>query len=154
MTIHRVVILRGIPGAGKSTYAKKLRAPTGVVEIVSADDYFSRDDGVYRFVAHQLPAAHARCLLAFHEAIRDGVALVVVDNTNVTAVEIAPYYALALAYDYECEIVTIPCHPHTAHGRCVHGVPLGAIYKMNDALPYQEELFPQRWEHRRERLVR
>ena len=51
----KVVILRGLPGAGKTTYVSKMPAPTLVV---SADHYFVQGQA-YRFDADKLAAAHA-----------------------------------------------------------------------------------------------
>ena len=48
MANKTLYILRGIPGSGKTTHAKRLAGTNGV--IISADDYFMRD-GEYCFDA-------------------------------------------------------------------------------------------------------
>ena len=47
---------------------------------------------------------------------------IVVDNTNSTIAEIAPYYATAEALECEAEIVCVDCHPDLAASRNIHGV--------------------------------
>lgn len=57
----RVTILRGLPGAGKSTWTQS-HCPGAVV--ISADDFFVGRDGLYRFNPGRIFAAHAACQLA------------------------------------------------------------------------------------------
>lgn len=128
-----IVILIGISGAGKSTYAKTLPRPI----IVSADDFFMVG-GEYKFDPSKLDAAHGRCLAAFIETAREygGRTLeseptLVVDNTNTTLAEIAPYYAIARAYGHQVRIVKFICDPHVAAARNRHGVPLETCKRQN-----------------------
>lgn len=126
----KVTILSGVPGSGKSTIANSL---SGVV-ICSADDYFVVN-GNYQFDPSQLPKAHSSCLRSFINALGDGCPSVVCDNTNTTAVEIAPYYAVAVAYGYQVEIVTVMVADDKL-GLCAernkHQVPLKSIQRMTE----------------------
>lgn len=141
---NKVTILRGIPGAGKSTYiAKNLNDNL----IMSADLYFMKE-GRYVFDRSKLGEAHASCLRAFLVWIQAGVDGIVVDNTNITGLEIAPYAALALAYGYELEIVTLKVDFLTAHSRNVHGVPLASVRRMAERLEIEGKHFPPYWPHR------
>ena len=50
--VHRPVqlfIIRGIPGSGKSTFAKKLSNTNGHMRIVENDDFFTDHSGKYRY---------------------------------------------------------------------------------------------------------
>lgn len=127
----KVIILSGIPGAGKTSYIKTI---PGCVDTVSADSFFVGVDGVYRFDPAKLPTAHARCLRKFTGIVTghfaSSVDCLVVDNTNTTVAEIAPYYALAEAFGHEVEIVTIHCAPAIGAKRNVHGVSLKACQDM------------------------
>lgn len=140
----KVIVMRGIPGSGKSTYCKNNYPGAAVY---SADDYFVNDEGVYVFDPKKLPQAHGKCLkdFVFHLE-RPLSADAVIDNTNTTAVEVAPYAALALAYGCELEIVTIQCDPVRAWERNTHGVSVEGVKAMHKRLT-EAQLMPW-WPHR------
>lgn len=148
MTKKQMVIMQGVPGSGKSTIAKSLAAEawnTGRrAWIVSADDYFVNEEtGAYEFDPAKLGEAHAECLRNTIELIRLGSGLIVVDNTNATAVEIAPYYALADAFGYECKILRVETEVDRAADRNVHGVPRHKVRAMDARM--NVEVLPYRW---------
>lgn len=144
---QKVTILSGISGSGKATYANELAAffPTTTV-IVSSDYFFKRPDGSYHFDGAKLGESHGACLRAFLEALASGVAHIIVDNTNATAVEISPYAALAEAFGCQLEIVTLRCTPAVAAERSAHAVPLKQCQVLADRI--KTRLLPSRWPHR------
>jgi len=109
-----VIVLRGISGSGKTTWAKEKYE--GAV-VVSADDHFLQEDGTYLYVASEIDAAHEACYRRFMEAVRKKEPLIVVDNTNVTLWEMSPYVMPAQSAGYEVEIVTLMCDPEVAIAR-------------------------------------
>lgn len=124
-----VLILSGAPGSGKSTIAKKMVADRpGRVGVCSADDYFMTD-GKYVYDSVKIADAHAFCLRSFVSCLHDPdpYDMVVVDNTNIDVQDIAPYYALGVAFGCRTSIYTVMCEVEIAHKRCVHGAPLGTI---------------------------
>ena len=126
-----VKILSGVSGSGKSTHARDLiKGTDDMVEVVSADNYFM-EDGQYKFDPTKLSEAHAYCFIRFLEALQMRFALIIVDNTNTTAVEIAPYVLGAMAYHYDVEIITFTCQTHddvkVCAGRNSHGLPFDAV---------------------------
>lgn len=126
--MNTVTILVGVPGSGKSHHTESL---TGAV-VVSADHYFVElGGGTYAFDPRKLGEAHGQCLRRYTEALQQGASQVVVDNTNTTLLEMAPYVSLALAYGYGVEIVRVTCDPAVAAARNTHGVPEGAIAAMH-----------------------
>ena len=139
-----IIILRGIPGSGKTTWRKK-NFPDALV--CSADDYFYDPSGKYNFDPTRLREAHNECFKKYHRAIMAAVTgdpvyhefkTVIVDNTNLKQWEIAPYYRLAEAFDFRVSITQFICSPIKAAARCVHGVPHEKIHKMHlgmDPLP-------------------
>jgi len=137
-----VKILRGIPGSGKSTLAREMGEVT-----VSADDYFTVD-GVYSFNPRELPNAHQACWRRFYREAEAGTEVIVVDNTNITAAEIAPYVLPAEANGYKIQIITIQADPVQAFNRNVHGVPFEVVLRMAERL--NSEVLPPWWEHIRE----
>jgi predicted kinase len=139
----QVIILRGIPGCGKSTYAKKHFSNA---KIVSADDFFMQS-GEYKHDGARLSEAHQACWLAFYEAVLQGLPMIVVDNTNTTVFEISPYVLPAEAHRYEVKILTLTCDLAIAAARNVHGVPLQSVERMAKRLDEQTPLMPSRWDH-------
>lgn len=135
----RVLILSGVSGSGKTTWTQKQFDSLYTI-VVSADNYFSKIGG-YRFEALKLPQAHAECFRRFIEVCRtlhpsDGMTIVV-DNTNLTTEEIAPYVLGAQAYQWDVELITFRVSsfdiPQLAK-RNVHGVSLSAIERQYEKL--------------------
>ncbi len=134
--------MRGLPGAGKSTWARE-NYPQA--HVCSADSYFLDDEGVYRFDGTLISQAHASCLRGFAEILaskardpENSPEIVIVDNTAIKAWEISPYYNLARAYGHDARIIHIKCDAETAHSRNIHGVPLERVEKMDDSLTCEE----------------
>jgi predicted kinase len=139
--MSRVTILCGISGAGKSTIAEQIGC-----EVCSADKFFMDDDGNYKFNPRFLSDVHTACLREYVELVRGGKhSDVVVDNTNTTLSEIAPYAALALAYGWELLIRIVKCDVETAFARNVHGVPRETIEKQASRLSRLKDSLPPWW---------
>lgn len=148
--MRKVVVLSGLSGSGKSTMARNLILEhlgikvddfvtldqilavmpdddtRNTIAYCSADRYFMKD-GVYKFNPAELSEAHNSCMLAYVSALLEEKELVIVDNTNLTDREIAPYILVGGAYDYQVEIITLRCSMAMALGRNVHGVSERAI---------------------------
>lgn len=120
-----VKIIAGISGSGKSTLAQNLCAKADKegksFRICCADDFFMVE-GMYKWDANQLGAAHAECFSKFLKALADGVDLICVANTSLAQSDISPYMLGAAAYCIEAEIVMIECDPELAASRNQHGL--------------------------------
>ena len=141
----RVEILSGVSGSGKSTYAWSRTKEIPKSGVVSADLYFCFN-GEYNFDPKKLSEAHGWCFRKFIEELRrnpHGLDLVIVDNTNTTEAEIAPYVLGAQAYEAEVEIITFFCEPEIAHKRNVHGVSLESVMKQYER--FKKRNFPPWW---------
>lgn len=92
----RCIVLRGLPGSGKSTFTRQL----GEEAIVcSADHYFERS-GTYEFDPKMLFLAHRICHNKFQAAVDAGAPLVVVDNTNIKYKDWKDYLTYSLERGY------------------------------------------------------
>jgi hypothetical protein len=77
-------------------------------------------------------------VLSNHYGDRPCFKVLVVNNTNTTLVEIAPYYAIAAAYGLEVDLITLLCPPSIAAERNVHGVSLAACEAMDRRIRSRE----------------
>jgi predicted kinase len=119
-----LTIVRGIPGTGKSTFAKKLIDPMTIV--LEADMYFIADTGEYDFNVQNLGRAHDWCLHTTKSFLRSGYD-VVVANTFTTWKEISSYIRFAITNEIEYSIVTL-----TKEYGSIHNVPDESMIRMRD----------------------
>jgi len=119
----KLLIVRGIPGSGKSTIGQQLEKDEGYMH-VEADMYFQRPSGEYAFNPNKIKDAHEWCQATVRQAMCDGMK-VVVTNTFTRTWEYAPYLQMAEAYGYESDIIV-------ANGRYqnVHDVPEAQVQRM------------------------
>lgn len=150
MAVARITLLRGLPGSGKTTWAEARESAV----ICSADQH-QVVDGAYRYDPAKVQEAHDQCFREFlgHVdavvnaelpfATEENPVEIVVDNTNVTAVELAPYVRIAQVCKIPYRILYFPCDVQTAARRNIHGVPHGTLlYKQRMLLT---EVLPPGW---------
>ena len=117
----QVIIMQGVSGSGKSFHGAQIAREFGAV-VVSADTF----PGLYgpggSFNIGLLGAAHGACFKSAIEALQAGES-VVVDNTNTTTLEVAPYVQAAQAFGATPRIVRVNCEAGKALARNTHGVP-------------------------------
>lgn len=111
-----IIVMSGIPGSGKSTTVKRLVAehlqrPFTQADVVSADDFFTDDDGTYDFVLEARGTAHKLCFDRFRElCIRFRPQdLIIVDNTSITNKERALYIEEAALHGHTAMVCVIRC---------------------------------------------
>lgn len=151
----RVVIPRAIPGGGKSFFTYNVLINQALRLIVCSADHFFMKNGVYTFNPGLLPLAHRECQKAFVGAVDDVVrsptehkdTVIVVDNTNLSAIEYGFYATYASMKGVDTEIVTIECPVDVAKARNTHGVPESAYPRMQAALEKGTKDIPPWWKH-------
>lgn len=133
-----VIVMQGISGSGKSTYAKKLLEQNPNGELVSADLYFM-NGGEYKFDSSKLGEAHKSCMRNFLNLVI-GYGIIIVDNTNTQLWEMAPYIQVGAAYGHEVRVVRCICPSAIAAGRNLHGVSekviMGMERRLEKPLPF------------------
>jgi len=76
--------------------------------------------------------AHGECIKNFIACIDSKeIDVLIVDNTNTSDIEMAPYVAIAAAHGVAVDLVTLLVSPSVAHQRNLHGVSLGACSAMD-----------------------
>jgi predicted kinase len=134
-TNQHLILLRGLPGAGKTTFAK-LIAEHDNYPYFSVDDYFTDENGNYKFEFSQNYKAYEQCLNYTENAIKQGAKRIIVHNTFTMDWELDPYFKLAKSYNCTLHVITLE---HYHQGRNKHDVTDEQLQKM--AEKYQVKLF-------------
>mmetsp|Transcript_25795 Transcript_25795/g.48547 ORF Transcript_25795/g.48547 Transcript_25795/m.48547 type:complete len:1405 (-) Transcript_25795:362-4576(-) len=137
MTKFDVVILRGLPGVGKSTLIDQAKEKLndvvdGDFDVASADKFFEAS-GEYVFERKLLGKAHDFSRSVAAKAMEEN-RTVVVDNTNTTAAEVGVYIDMAERRKKSCAVFDL-CSSGVADARNLrnkHGVCVEAIERMFD----------------------
>lgn len=116
-------IIRGLPGAGKTTFAKALSKGTGF-PWVEADQFMINKEGEYEFDPDRLQECHQIC----QEDVKLSLELnggAIVSNTFTRKWEMKPYINFAKAACCPFTVLTVEGN----HGS-VHNVPISVIERM------------------------
>jgi tRNA uridine 5-carbamoylmethylation protein Kti12 len=127
----KMIILRGLPGSGKTYWIKENMAKEDYV-VCSADHHFMVD-GQYQFNPRGLGEAHAKSQAKAICSMAIRFPYVIVDNTNTQKWEWLVYETAAKALDYSVEIIDLfdgRCTDRELFERNTHGVPLASISAM------------------------
>ena len=120
-------VIRGVPGAGKSTFAETLASALGCTHW-EADDYHM-NNGVYDWKAENIHASHRWCQEGVKECMQLGHTNVIVSNTSTTEKEMKPYLALAEEFGYNVTSLIV----ENRHGnKSVHDVPDEKVQQMRN----------------------
>nr|XP_014434569.1 NEDD4-binding protein 2-like 2 isoform X4 [Pelodiscus sinensis] len=135
-----LLILRGLPGSGKTTLSRILLGQNHDGVVFSTDDYFRQQDG-YTYNVAQLGDAHDWNQKRAKQAMDQGRTPVIIDNTNTQAWEMKPYVEMALGKGYRVEFhepdTWWKFDPAELEKRNKHGVPREKIAQMLERYEYQ-----------------
>ncbi len=140
------LILRGLPGTGKSYLSKEYLAfiakafngDEDQTVILSSDDYFIHDK-VYHFDKDSLADAHKWNWDRFKAEVEKATPFIIVDNTNIKKFHYYQYLDYAQRNDYFVAIVTIPHNDTTDKElaeRNIHGVDRDTIRRMRSSFEW------------------
>ena len=122
-----LILLRGLPGAGKSTLAKMLVNKDYAHK--EADMFFVGRDGNYKFEPSKIKDAHKWCQEEVDFLMRYEHSPVVVSNTFTQEWEMDAYYELAEKYGYRVHSVIME---NRHNGVNEHGCPDDKIEQMKN----------------------
>ena len=116
-------LLRGLPGAGKSTIGQNLKSVN-----FEADQYFMQD-GVYKFDPTKLRDAHEWCQNQVKHCMVEGLKDISVSNTFTQEWEMDSYYKLAKEHGYMVFSIIVE---NRHNGKNAHNVPTETLEKMKN----------------------
>lgn len=124
-------IVRGLPGSGKSTFARSIAKQ---YQIFEADQYFMKR-GKYNFDVTKLKDAHDDCKQRVARRMRENLfnsiffTNIVVSNTFTQDWEMRFYRNVAKRYGYKVHTIIVE---NRHYGKNVHGVPQDKLQAMED----------------------
>ena len=158
----KCTILAGVSGSGKTRYSESLEASS----VFSTDDFWVKDSDEYAFDPTRISEAHDWNFRRFIAAVKGLPELIaanaadgatdedlahlatrhyVVDNTNTTVAELAPYYMAAQAFGLAVEVHVVLCPWHKAFARNIHGLAELPVYQQSQRLDTLVATMPPWW---------
>ncbi|KAG9491933.1 hypothetical protein GDO78_000437 [Eleutherodactylus coqui] len=138
----QIYLLRGLPGSGKTSLARKLKRDYPSAVVFSTDDYFLLEDGSYSYDPDLLQDAHKWNQKRARKAMNRGKTPIIIDNTNTVAWHMKPYAVMALQNRYQVLFLEPNTHWKFNVGelarRNSHGVSREKIQRMKNA--YQHDV--------------
>tara|TARA_R110000772_G_scaffold19586_1_gene54643 strand:+ start:980 stop:1372 length:393 start_codon:yes stop_codon:yes gene_type:complete len=126
--MKELFLLRGCPGAGKSTLAESLGG-----KHLEADMYFM-NDGIYEFDASKLRNAHDWCRKEVFRSMATNWERIIVSNTFTQEWEMEEYIELGNRYQYKIYSLIV----ENRHGGVnTHNVPNEVLTKMRNRFEIQ-----------------
>jgi predicted kinase len=103
--MKELILLRGLPGAGKSTIAHMLSE--GKYPVLSVDDFFTDAEGNYHFEFDKNHLAYSQCQERARAAMKEGKEKIFVHNTFTMDWEMKPYIEMAEESGYKLHVLTV-----------------------------------------------
>lgn len=130
------ILIRGVPGSGKSTVAGAIADMWyGAGQVVAgpfeADQHMVDEHGAYKFDPKKLGLCHAACQFDCIKAMQDGVNVVIQSNTNTKKWEFAKYIEAAEANGYTVQEIIVK-----GDFENTHGVPAEKVQEMKDRFEF------------------
>ncbi|WOT11033.1 MULTISPECIES: AAA family ATPase [Leptospira] len=133
-----LILLRGLPGAGKSRLAKLL-SENGKYPVFSVDDYFTDSKTQeYNFDYKKNHFAYKHCEDCVRKEAERGTSKIFSDNTFTLSWEMEPYFQIASEFEYTIFVITVENYHN---GKNVHSIDDESLKKM--ASKYKIRLLPE-----------
>jgi len=97
-----LIILRGVPGSGKTTLAHLISE-----YVCSADDYVYNEDGEYVWTPERVYVAHKKCQTKCKYGMELKISKIVISNTSPKTRDLKPYMKLAEEFGYQVHTVIV-----------------------------------------------
>lgn len=117
-------IVRGVPGSGKSTFARQLTS-----NVFEADQYFIDENGEYKFDFTKIKDAHKDCQDNVKYAMESSIPKIAVSNTFTQEWEMEYYLNVAKEFGYTVFTIIVE---NRHGGKNIHNVPENIIDSMKN----------------------
>jgi predicted kinase len=122
--LNKLIIIRGVPGSGKTTIAKMMMKESKEPIKHYEADMFLMEGGVYKFDVSKLGQAHNWCRSNTFKSLSEGFT-VIVSNTFTTLSEMKDYIDYAKNNNIPVEV-----YRTDSQYKSIHNVPDATIKKM------------------------
>lgn len=136
-----VIIIRGLPGAGKTHFARD-QYPGAL--LLEGDQYYMTPEGLYKFGEGKLSNSTEYVKIMLEAALETGIKTVVITGTSPNGITAKEYAKIARHYGHTVKYIWIDYdNGNTNQNR--HGVPSDVIDKMKNAWqPIKGEMLMKR----------
>ena len=126
-----LILVRGVPGAGKSSIADIINLSPYALTIAT-DDYFTDRKGNYNFDPSKLEENHAKCSDSVDFNMNSGYyKTIVIHNTFTEEWHMEPYFDLAAKHGWRVHTIIV----ENRHGSAsTHDVPQHSVDRMKKQL--------------------
>ncbi len=131
---NSIILLRGLPGSGKSSLAFLL-SENGKYPIYSVDDFFiNSETGEYKFDFQKNYLAYKSCLENLETSLKLKLEKIFIHNTFTIEWELEPYFKLASKYSYKIFVLTVE---NRHGGKNIHDISSEQLKKMAEKYKVQ-----------------
>lgn len=129
----RIILIRGVPGTGKTTLAQEIAARNPDFVHIESDHFFQLPSGQFKFNPRLFSYAHKWCINSVARLVHQEFTPVV-SNSLCRQWEIEPYIKIAMAFDTKIEIISLT----TEYGS-LHNIPENRMQEFRDR--FEPEVF-------------
>lgn len=136
--MSKLIIIRGLPGSGKTTKAEGLAGSYEWCTYTETDKYFVRPDNTYDFNPRLIKQAHEWCRGEVFNELDFGFEITIVSNTFTQWWELEPYIKFCKENGHSVEVITL-----TTQFENIHNVPEETLKKMAARFESHEDIMKQ-----------
>ena len=126
-----LIILSGVPGCGKSTFARLFHNGETCVHIQTDEFWINPDTGQYEFKGSRLKEAHYYAARLCIEQMQKGVPMIMVEDANTKETYLERFQTIADCYGYKTVYIVLE---NRHGGKDIHNVAEDTLLRMEREL--------------------